>query len=292
MTVTLDGVNCPLVTPFADGEVDAESLARLVETLADAGIDGFVPCGTTGEFASLTDEERRLVVETTVDAAPEDATVVAGAGDTSVAAAADRVDTVVGLGADAALLPPPYFHAANDAAGLGRFFDDVLSETAGDVVLYNFPGPTGQTLSPDLVARLAERERVVGLKDSSGDFGYVLDVLDRVPDGFPVALGPDRLLGPGVDAGAAGGVNGLSNVLPETMLAVYDAHRDGAAARGRALMRERGAPILDRCRTAGYVSTLKALLSARGVLASAAVRPPLSPVDPRDVAGADRGSNG
>jgi len=105
MTTPIDGVACPTITPLRDGSVDTESLRAHVRWLVDNGIEGLVPCGTTGEFASLTDDERATVVNATVEAAADRVPVLAGAGDTTVDGAARRVDHVVAAGADAALVP-------------------------------------------------------------------------------------------------------------------------------------------------------------------------------------------
>lgn len=277
-SVTDGGVFCPLVTPFdgedVDSSVDTDALAAHVEWLAAAGIDGLVPCGTTGEFASLTDAEREAVVRTTVDAAPDDVPVVAGAGATNVFDAAAWIDRVVGLGADAALLSPPYFHNASGVEGHRRFFETVLENSTGDVVLYNFPAVVGEPLPSEVAVDLAGRPRVAGLKDSSGDVEYLGRVLEEAPSEFPVFVGPDTLLGSGIAAGAAGGVNGLANVVPELLLDVYERAQAGdlGAARDRTAQLR---PLLAHADQCGYVATVKAGLVARGPYRTAAVRPPL-----------------
>lgn len=114
MTPLFAGVACPTITPLDGGAVDVASLRSHIKWLLDAGVDGRVPCGTTGEFASLTDEERATVVETTVTAADGRVPVVAGAADTTVPGAAGRVDRAVAAGARAAIVPPPYYHGGSD----------------------------------------------------------------------------------------------------------------------------------------------------------------------------------
>ncbi|WP_313693495.1 dihydrodipicolinate synthase family protein [Halorarum halobium] len=273
-------VLCPLVTPFlgdggADG-VDVETLETHVEWLVEAGIDGLVPVGTTGEFASLTDEERETVIRTTVDAAPADVPVVAGAAATSVVDAAGWVDRVDDLGADAALVPPPYFHGASGPAGHRRFFESVLARSSGDVFLYNFPGPVGEPLPAEVAVALAERPRVRGLKDSSGDVDYLGRVLARTGPSFPVLVGADSLLGTGVAVGAAGGVNGLANVAPKQLLEIAEFAGEGDV-RGARDRTRRLRPLLEAAAAHGYAGTVKAGLVARGIYGTAAVRPPLVP---------------
>lgn len=275
---SFEGVGVPVSTPLNDGAVDVPALRDLVEWLAEAGVDGFVPCGTNGEFASLTDEQRRLVVETVVDAAG-DRPVIAGAADTSVGGTREQVAAVTAAGADAVLLPPPYFHTANDPSGVVDFFDGVVAGTDADVVLYDLPAYTNQRLEPDLVAELAEREQVVAVKDSGGEFGHILDLVEATPDGFDVLVGPSRLLGPAVDAGADGGVNGLANVAPRTLRSCYEAGLAGDAPGAVDRFHEDLGDLAALTGEHGYVPTVKAALAELGAIPSAEVRPPLVELD-------------
>lgn len=275
MNELLDGIACPMVTPLRDGSVDTASLRAHADRLVDAGVDALVPCGTTGEFASLTDDERRTAVATTVDVADGRVPVVAGAADTTVAGAAARIDGVADAGAAAALVPPPYYHGASDA-GLRRFYESVLSSSTGDVVLYNFPALAGQSIPVDLLGDLAGRERVVGLKDSSGDFEYALRAASATPAGFPIAVGADRLLATATGEGLAGGVVGLSNVVPSATVDIYEAASAGDRARATDIRERRLDPILEAVGEHGYVPLLKRLLADRDVIAEPTVRPPLT----------------
>ena len=274
VTPIIEGVVCPLVTPMRDGDVDTDSLGRHVEWLIEAGVDGVVPCGTTGEFASLTDEERTRVVDATVSAAGGRVPVVAGAADTTVAGAADTVEAVTDRGADAALLPPPYYHGGSDS-GLARFYEAALEESSGNVVLYNFPALTGQSIPVDVLADLAERDRVVGCKDSSGDFEYALRARSATPADVPIAVGADRLLATAAGEGFAGGVVGLSNVVPDVMCELYDAAAAGELERAHAIRERRVDPILDAVGEHGYVPLLKRLLADDGIVDEPTVKPPL-----------------
>lgn len=273
-------VLCPLVTPFADGDVDHDALASLVDHLAEAGVDGFVPCGTTGEFASLTPAERRRVVETTVDAAPDEAPVVAGAAGTAVGTVRERIGAVADAGADAALIPPPYYVTASEPTGNERFFDAVAADSPLPLFLYNIPSVVHDEIDPETVEALAERESVVGLKDSSGDLTHVTEVISRVPGDFRVLQGYDGQLVPGLYMGMDAGVNSLSHLLPGTLLSVVEAIREGDHDRARALQRRRIDPFF-RCGVEfGFAQATKVALDHRGLIESAEVRPPLEPPDP------------
>ena len=279
---SFSGVLCPLVTPFADGAVDETSLASLVEWLVERDIDGVVPCGTTGEFASLSPAEFRTVVETTVDAADGRVPVVAGVAGTDVSTVTDRIEFAASVGADAVLLTQPYFHTAPSPAGDLQFFETIAESSSLPLVLYNIPACTGQPIAPETVAELSTNDAVVGLKDSSGDFDYFLELLRVTDDEFTLLEGYDQHYVSGVHAGSDGGINALSNVVPE----VFAEIRDDAFAGDTeaALEREQEAfpDLFGYCMEFGFATVAKVGLEHRGVIESSEVRPPLTPV-PDDV---------
>lgn len=268
---------CPLVTPFADGgdTVDRGALASLVEHVLDGGIGGLVPCGTTGEFASLDDEEYRTVLESVVNAGGDRAPVVAGTASPSVSGTLDRVRTAADAGADAALITQPYFHTANDAAGNLEFFSRIADRTELPLYLYNIPSCTGQEIAPSVAARLADREAVRGLKDSGGDFGYFMSVDRNTPEEFELYQGFDSYLVPGMMQGGTGGINALSNAIPEAFAAAADAVVRGEIDEARRIHAEQIAPLFQRCIDHGFAPATKAALGGRDVPLDATVRPPL-----------------
>ncbi|WP_423750718.1 dihydrodipicolinate synthase family protein [Salinirarus marinus] len=276
-------VLAPVVTPFADGDVDAEALADLVAFQREAGVEGFVPCGTTGEFASLDDEEYATVVETTVEAAG-DAPVLAGTANPSVAGTVSRIEAAAACGADAALVVLPYFHAANDPAGNEQFLREVLDAASLPVVLYNIPACVGQEIDPSTLEAVADHPDAVGMKDSSGDMTYFVECLRRTPDDFALYQGFDSQLVPGVGMGATGGINALANVIPEAFAAALDAVAAGETGRAREIQTDHIAPLFQACVAHGFAPATKTALVARGVLSDAAVRPPLVELDDDAVA--------
>jgi 4-hydroxy-tetrahydrodipicolinate synthase len=273
-----EGVLCPLVTPFTDDTVDEPALAGLVERIEDADVDGLVPAGTTGEFASLTDEEYQSVLQTTIDAT-EDVPVMAGTADTTVPGTLDRIETAADAGADAALVVLPYFHGANDSAGNEEFLTAIADDAVLPVYLYNIPACASQEIAPATVERVGRHANVRGLKDSSGNFDYFLDVATRAPDDFGLYQGFDSHVVPGMLMGATGGINALSNAIPETFVAVRDAVAAGDVERAREIGAERIAPLFQQCVAHGFAPATKAALESRGWLASATVRPPLVGLD-------------
>jgi len=270
----LQGITCPMVTPFDDGSVDESALVDVLAHLQDGGIDAVFPCGTTGEYPSLTADEHRHVVETTVDHA--EVPVIAGAGATSVDETVTAIDRAADAGADAAAIVAPYFTTANAPEGNQRFFEAVLDEASLPVLLYNIPQCTGQRIEPETVATVAAHDDVVGIKDSSGDLEYFLSVLEGTPDEFLCLQGYDALLVPALRMGADGGINALSNVVPEVLREAFDRADD---ERGRELQRDAIAPLFDACTTHDFAPATKTALVERGVIPSDEVRPPLVAVD-------------
>lgn len=273
-----EGVHCPLVTPFDDDGVDREALGELVEHVLGGGVDGLVPCGTTGEFASLDAAEYRAVLETTVEHAG-DAPVMAGAAGTSVDGTIERTEVAADAGADAVLITLPYFHGSNDPAGDAAFVHAVADDAALPVYLYNIPSCVGRSIGADIVVELADHDRLLGLKDSSGDFNYFSELLRRTPESFQLFEGFDSHLVAGLSLGADGGINALSNVIPEAFAAVADAVADGDWTEARSVHEEHIAPLFQQCVAHGFAPATKAGLCTRGVLETEEVRPPLVELD-------------
>ncbi|MBZ6493698.1 dihydrodipicolinate synthase family protein [Natrinema longum] len=274
ITDSLRGITCPMVTPFDDGSIDDAALTELLEHLQAGGIDAVFPCGTTGEFPALTAAEQRHVIETTVEHA--EVPVVAGAAATSVEDTIAAIDRAGDAGADAAAIVAPYFTTANAPAGNHQFFETVLQDASLPILLYNIPQCTGQRIEPETVAAVAEHDRVVGIKDSSGDLEYFLSVLEKTPAEFLCLQGYDALLVPALRMGADGGINALSNVVPDVLRAAFERADD---ERGRVLQRDAISPLFEACTTHGFAPATKTALTERGVIPSDEVRSPLVPVD-------------
>lgn len=273
-------VSPPLVTPFAeDGSVDADALAELVEHCLDAGVDALVPCGTTGEFASISAGEWRTVVETTVEAADGRVPVIPGVAHTSTLGVEERLEWAANAGADAGLVPMPYFHTANDPAGNVTFFRTVADDSPLPLYLYDIPSCTGAKLKAETVLSLADHENVVGLKDSSGEFSDFLDLVRRVPEEFTLLQGFDDQLVPSIGYGADGGINALSQAIPEVYVAARDALAAGDHAEARRLHEAAIGPLFAHCYDHGFAPVTKAAVAARGWIPRDDARPPLVDLD-------------
>ncbi|MFA9518326.1 dihydrodipicolinate synthase family protein [Halopenitus sp. H-Gu1] len=269
----LEGITCPLVTPFDGDAIDEQALDDLIEHVQDGGIDAVFPCGTTGEFPSLTPAEQRRVIEFTVEAA--DVPVVAGAARTSIEETVEAIETAAAAGADAATIVPPYFISANAPEGNRRVFESVLDRASIPVLLYNIPQCTGGQIEPETVAAIADHDRALGLKDSSGDLEYFSAVLRQTPEEFLCLQGYDALLVASMRMGGDGGVNALSNAVPGVFRETVDSF---AVERGRELQQEAIAPLFEACTDYGFAPATKSALVHRGVIPTDDVRPPLVPV--------------
>jgi len=279
--------NCPLITPFDDGDstdasddgIDTDALASVVDALVERGIGGLVPCGTTGEFASLSDTEYRTVVETTVDAADNRVPVMAGASATRAEATLARLEAAAEVGASAGLVTLPYFHGANAPEGDERFLRAVAAETPIPIYLYNIPTCVGRAIAPEVIETVADAESVVGLKDSSGDFEYFLGLDRQTPDDFACFQGYDSYFLPGLFAGSAGGINALTNAIPESFVSAVAAYEAGDHDRAREIQATEIAPLFSQCITHGFAPAAKVAAAARGFVPRSSVRPPLVELD-------------
>ena len=213
-TSLLAGVMVPMVTPLDDNDqLNEEGLRIYTEWLIEQRVQALYPCSGCGEFWKLTESERKTVAEIVIQTAAGRVPVLPGSGGGSTREAIFWTQHALDSGADGVVIWPPYF--AGPAYSDDAVFDHFHTITQAvdiPIVLYNSPGATGYSLSPMLVARLADIDNIVGLKDSSGDIYRIVRVLSMVDDGFLVYQGWDGLLLPSLAVGALGSVNCTSNV--------------------------------------------------------------------------------
>ncbi|MGD0231276.1 MAG: 4-hydroxy-tetrahydrodipicolinate synthase [Syntrophorhabdales bacterium] len=229
----LRGTYTALVTPFRDGAIDEDALKNLLELQVREGIDGVVPCGTTGEASTLSWEEHKRVVELTVTWVGDRVTVIAGTGSNSTRETIELTEIALGLGAHMALVVAPYYNRPTQE-GMYRHFRKVAEEVDMPLVLYNIPGRTGVNMLPDLVARLAEIPNIVAIKEASGSVQQAADIWRLTKGAFPILSGDDNLFLPMMSVGATGVISVLSNILPDRVKALGDAlleKKDPEAAR-------------------------------------------------------------
>lgn len=233
------GVLTALVTPLKDGKVDVGALCELVEWQIDAGVDGLVPCGTTGEAATLDPDERNLVIRTVVDvvkASGRAVPVVAGTGSNSTKVTIELSKSAIEAGSEGVLLVCPYYNKPTQA-GLKSHFQTILAEVDVPVIIYNIPGRTGVDLHAQTFVKLAEHARVVGIKEATGSVVRAAELVQALDGKAAVLAGDDPLYLPVLAVGGQGIVSASACVAPREMVAVMRLWRAGdlEAARQRYL---------------------------------------------------------
>lgn len=229
-----EGVLTALVTPFRDGALDERALQDAIEQQIAAGVDGVVPCGSTGEAATLSHAEHRRVVEVAVAASRGRVQVLAGTGSNSTREAVELTRHAKEAGADGALLISPYYNRPTQD-GIVAHYAEIARQTAFPLVAYNVPGRTASNLLPATIARLAELDQIVAVKESCGDLNQIAHVLAAVPASFSVLSGDDWATLPLLALGGKGVISTASNVAPGEIVDMVRAFRAGDLARARAL---------------------------------------------------------
>lgn len=232
--LTLRGTYPALVTPFRDGAIDEEALRALVEHVIEGGVEGLVPCGTTGESVTLSDAEHRRVVEIAVAQAKKRVPVIAGVGTVSTAHTIHLAEQARAVGADGLLVVCPYYNRPTQA-GLEAHFRAVLAAVPLPAVLYNVPARTGVDLALETLERLADVREIVAIKEATGNVLRSLQILARCGDRFTVLSGDDALTLPILSVGGAGVISVTANLLPEATSRVTRLFFEGKHDEARAL---------------------------------------------------------
>ena len=264
-TLRLDGVLPPLTTPFTQrGDVDEGALVANLERYNSTGLRGYVVFGSNGEAVHLSSAERRAILPLVRRHAADGHLVVAGVNALSTSAAQRALDEAAQDGADVALVITPYFYkGAMDQDVLYRFFADLAEVSPLPLLAYNVPKNTGVVLAPETVARLADHERIIGCKDSSGNLGALASTVRQCPDDFQVLVGNAGIFYSALTMGAVGAILAVACVAPRPSVDVYDAVRRGDHDGAQALQ-HRLAP-LGTMVTAGLgIPGLKAALDLAG----------------------------
>ena len=216
------GAYTALVTPFnADASaVDYDRLKQNVAFQIDQGIDGVVPVGTTGESPTVSHDEHNKIITAVVEAAAGKVQVIAGTGSNNTAEALKTTQHAKSVGADAALMVNPYYNKPTQE-GLYRHFMTIADEVGLPIVLYNIPGRTNVTMSPDTVARLYQHDMIVAIKEATGSLDMASEIASRCD--IPIISGDDSLTLPLMSIGGKGVISVLSNLLPAKVAALVAA---------------------------------------------------------------------
>ncbi|TMA53967.1 MAG: 4-hydroxy-tetrahydrodipicolinate synthase [Deltaproteobacteria bacterium] len=230
------GCMTALITPFAGGDVDHRALADLIEAQIAGGVHGVVPCGSTGEAATLTHDEHIAIVREVVRLVRGRVPVIAGTGSNSTAEAIRLTRAAEEAGADGALLISPYYNKPTQE-GIYRHYAAVAEATRLPLIVYNIPGRTSSNISAETMGRLSRVPSVVGVKEASGSLAHVLEVIQASGPDFAVYSGDDILTLPIMAAGGKGVIAVTANLVPRDFATLAEALLAGDLERGRTLMR-------------------------------------------------------
>jgi len=228
------GAFVAVVTPFIDGKLDEQGLVDLIEFHITNGTHGIVPCGTTGESATMSHKEHHRVVELTVATVNGRVPVVAGSGSNSTAEAIDLTSHAKQAGADGVLMVSPYYNKPSQE-GLYHHYKAVAEAVDIPIILYNVPSRTSSNILPQTVARLAEIDTIAGIKDATGDLNQVSEVIRLCPQDFAVLSGDDFTSMPTVLIGGTGVISVTSNVAPKDMAQMMNAALAGDLSKAKQL---------------------------------------------------------
>lgn len=216
------GTYTALVTPFKDGLIDAPAFRELVRRQVEAGVEGVLPVGTTGESPTLAEEEHLRVIELAVREADKKVKVLAGTGSNSTKEAIELTQGAESLGADAALLVAPYYNKPSQE-GLYRHFMRIAESVEMPLVLYSIPSRCGVAIAEETVARLArDAQNIVAIKEAGGTVDRVSSLMQVIPEDFAILSGDDGLTLPFISVGARGVISVASNIIPEQVKKLVD----------------------------------------------------------------------
>jgi len=224
--ITISGSIPALVTPFRDGRVDDRALAAFVEWQISEGSSGLVPCGTTGESATLSIEEHDHVVAQTVKAARGRVPVIAGCGSNDTAVALHHMESAARAGADVALVVCPYYNKPGQR-GLIAHFRLLADRGPLPIILYNIPGRSGIDMSTDTMAELAEHPRIIGVKESTGDINRVSEIRHMCGRQFLIISGNDYMTLGIIAHGGHASISVTANIAPRLVAEQVEACLDG-----------------------------------------------------------------
>jgi 4-hydroxy-tetrahydrodipicolinate synthase len=236
--MVLHGCYVAIVTPFTEkGEVNDEALRSHVEFLIEKGVAGVVPCGTTGESATLSWEEHNRVVDIVIEQARGRVQVIAGAGSNNTAESLAAARHACEIGADAILSITPYYNRPTQE-GLYQHFAAIATQVEIPTVVYNVPSRTSINLLPETVERLCSFKNIVAVKEASGSIVQVSEIHRRCGERITILSGDDPLTLPILACGGKGVISVVANIAPEKMIALIKAFTAGETARALALHEE------------------------------------------------------
>jgi len=223
-----------IATPFKDDQIDEQALRNLVDYQIEKGTDGIVPCGTTGESATLTHDEHCKVIDIVIDQTNKRVPVIAGSGSNSTHETVYLTEYAKKAGADAALIITPYYNKPTQE-GLYQHFKYVAERVDIPVVMYNVPGRTAVNMLPETAIKLSKIPNIVSIKEASGSMDQAAAIIDNTADDFGLLAGEDALIYPLMCIGANGVISASVNACPAEVAEMYDAFVAGNLDRAKEL---------------------------------------------------------
>ena len=269
----LHGCGTALVTPFRDGKVDYGTFASLVDRQVEAGVHFLVPLGTTGETPCLEESEKERILEITMEHR-KNLPVVVGGGSNSLLHTTESIRLLEKYSPDAYLIVVPYYNKPTQK-GLYEYFKAVAGSTDKAIVLYNVPGRTGLNMTAETTLRLAEIPNIVAVKEASGNYAQISEIIRNAPEGFNVLSGNDDETLSLMATGAKGIISVASNVVPAEMAALAEALLDGDMAEARRI-HHRLSPLFRNCFIESNPIPVKSAMALMGLIENE-LRLPLVP---------------
>lgn len=269
----LHGCGTALVTPFRDGKVDYGTFASLVDRQVEAGVHFLVPLGTTGETPCLEESEKERILEITIEHR-KNLPVVVGGGSNSLLHTTESIRLLEKYSPDAYLIVVPYYNKPTQK-GLYEYFKAVAGCTDKAIVLYNVPGRTGLNMTAETTLRLAEIPNIVAVKEASGNYAQISEIIRNAPEGFNVLSGNDDETLSLMATGAKGIISVASNIVPAEMAALAEALLGGDMAEARRL-HHRLSPLFRNCFIESNPIPVKSAMALMGLIENE-LRLPLVP---------------
>lgn len=223
MSITPKGIFVPLITPFNDDEtIDFTSYKKVIDFQVENGVHGLLVGGTTGEYHVMSLEERKSLIKAGCEYAAGKVPVMAGVGCSTAKETIELANYAAECGAKWGLVLPPYYHKTSEE-GIGEFFKEVAAKSNVGIVIYNYPGATGVTISPEMIYELGQEENIVSVKESA-DFGHLCEVVALTKDveNFTVFTGEEHFILPTFSVGGQGAFGILVNLLPKELVELYE----------------------------------------------------------------------
>ncbi|MFH0877927.1 MAG: 4-hydroxy-tetrahydrodipicolinate synthase [Candidatus Omnitrophota bacterium] len=269
-----------LVTPFCNDRVDEKTLRRLIDIQIQNGTSGIVPCGTTGESATLTYEEHDHVVEVTIDQVKKRVPVIAGTGSNSTQEAIMLTRHAAKFGADASLQVSPYYNRPTQK-GLYEHFKAIAGSVEIPIILYNIASRTGVNIEPETMAKLArDCKNIVGVKEASGNLAQMKKIKELCGPGFDLISGDDALTLPVMELGGTGVISVVANIVPADVAQMVKAYQEAKLEKAKELF-DRLAPLVKAMFIETNPIPLKTSMGLLG-LCDSSLRLPMCAIEPQN----------